>query len=45
MAACSSDEDLGEGTPFTQALGKDYTDLSTQASALPAEPAESGAVR
>jgi outer membrane protein OmpA-like peptidoglycan-associated protein len=42
LAACSGDEDLGEGTPFTQALGKDYTDLSTQASALPAEPAESG---
>src|SRR4051812_21558053 len=42
LAACSSDEDLGEGTPFTQALGKDYTDLATQATALPAEPAESG---
>jgi outer membrane protein OmpA-like peptidoglycan-associated protein len=42
LAACSSDEDLGEGTAFTQALGKDYTDLSSQAAALPAEPAESG---
>jgi outer membrane protein OmpA-like peptidoglycan-associated protein len=42
LAACSSDEDTAEGTPFTQALGKDYTDLSTQASALPAEAAESG---
>jgi len=42
LAACSSDDELGEGTAFTQALGKDYTDLSGQASALPAEPAESG---
>src|SRR3954470_11191966 len=42
LAACSSDEDLAEGTPFTQALGKDYTDLATQASALPAAPVESG---
>jgi outer membrane protein OmpA-like peptidoglycan-associated protein len=41
LAACSSDEDTAEGTPFTQALSKDYTDLSTQAAALPAEPAES----
>jgi len=42
LAACSSDEDTAEGTPFTQALTKDYTDLSAQAAALPAEPAESG---
>src|SRR3954468_16384762 len=42
LAGRSSDEDLAEGSPFTQALGKDYTDLSTQASALPAEPADSG---
>jgi len=41
LAACSSDEDTAEGTPFTQALSKDYSDLSTQAAALPAEPAES----
>jgi len=41
LAACSSDEDTAEGTPFTQALTKDYTDLSAQAAALPAEPAES----
>jgi len=41
MAACSSDEDTAEGTPFTQALSKDYTDLSAQAAALPAAPAES----
>jgi OOP family OmpA-OmpF porin len=42
LAACSSDEDTAEGTPFTQALAKDYGDLSTQAAALPAEAAESG---
>jgi outer membrane protein OmpA-like peptidoglycan-associated protein len=42
LAACSSDEDTAEGTPFTQALSKDYTDLSAQAAALPAEPTESG---
>jgi outer membrane protein OmpA-like peptidoglycan-associated protein len=37
VAACSSDDDLGGGSPFTQALSKDYADLSGQASALPAE--------
>jgi len=42
LAACSSDEDEAGGTPFTQALAKDYTDLSTQAGALPAAPVESG---
>jgi outer membrane protein OmpA-like peptidoglycan-associated protein len=40
LAACSSDsEDTAAGTPFTQALAKDYADLAAQASALPAEPA------
>jgi OOP family OmpA-OmpF porin len=40
LAACSSDsEDAAAGSPFTQALSKDYGDLSGQASALPAEPA------
>jgi outer membrane protein OmpA-like peptidoglycan-associated protein len=39
LAACSSDEDTASGSPFTQALQKDYTDLSSQASALPADPA------
>jgi outer membrane protein OmpA-like peptidoglycan-associated protein len=39
LAACSSDEEAGLGTPFTQALSKDYNDLAGQASALPAEPA------
>jgi len=42
LAACSSDdEEETTGTPFTQALSKDYSDLSGQASALPAEAAES----
>jgi outer membrane protein OmpA-like peptidoglycan-associated protein len=41
LAACSSDEDAGVGTPFTQALSKDYNDLAGQASSLPAEPTES----
>jgi len=41
LAACSSDEETAAGTPFTQALSKDYNDLSSQASALPAEPTES----
>ncbi len=42
LAACSSDdaEDIGPGSPFTQALAKDYGDLATQAAALPAEDAE-----
>ena len=39
LAACSSDSEEAAGTPFTQALSKDYNDLSGQASALPAEPA------
>jgi outer membrane protein OmpA-like peptidoglycan-associated protein len=41
LAACSSDEEAG-GTPFTQALSKDYNDLSGQASALPAEKTDEG---
>src|SRR6185503_10511386 len=40
LAACSSDEEEAGGTPFTQALSKDYNDLAGQASALPAEQAE-----
>ena len=40
LSACSSDsDDAAAGSPFTQALAKDYGDLSAQASALPAEPA------
>ena len=42
LAACSSDSDEATGTPFTQALAKNYTDLYTQASALPAPQAEGG---
>src|SRR5260221_9429371 len=41
LAACSSDEETSAGTPFTQALSKDYSDLSGQATALPAEATES----
>ena len=41
LAACSSDDEEATGTPFTQALSKDYSDLSGQASALPTEAAES----
>src|ERR1700730_5836987 len=41
LAACSSDEESAGGTPFTQALSKDYNDLAGQASALPAEKTES----
>jgi OOP family OmpA-OmpF porin len=41
LAACSSDDDNTAGSPFTQALQKDYTDLSTQASNLPSEPTDS----
>src|SRR6478735_5136355 len=39
LAACSSDDEEATGTPFTQALSKDYSDLAGQASSLPAEPA------
>ena len=39
LAACSSDDDTTSGSSFTQALQKDYTDLSSQASALPADAA------
>lgn len=41
LAACSSDDEEGIGTPFTQALYKDYSDLAGQAASLPAEEAES----
>ena len=43
MAGCSmfddSDSDASAGTPFTQALNKDYGDLAAQASSLPGEAA------
>lgn len=41
LAACSSDEDAAQGTPFTQALSKNYASLATEASTLPGEPVES----
>ena len=37
LPACSSDDETAAGTPFTQALSKDYNDLAGQASALPAD--------
>jgi len=36
LAACADDQPAATGSPFSQALYKDYTDLSTQAAAAPA---------
>ena len=37
LAGCADDEDMtATGSPFSQALFKDYTDLATQAGAVPA---------
>lgn len=43
VAGCSSmdDSDDNAGSPFTQALNHDYTDLASQASSLPSAPEES----
>src|SRR5580693_3092549 len=41
LAGCADDDTTG-GTPFTQALAKDYTDLSTQAAALPVPNQDTG---
>jgi OOP family OmpA-OmpF porin len=41
LVACSSDEENSAGSPFAQALSKDYGNLATQASALPTEHVES----
>ena len=40
LAACSSDDEDVAGTPFTQALNKDYADLAGQASSLAGEKAD-----
>jgi len=40
LAACSSDGETTAGSPFTQALSKNYNDLAGQASALPGERVE-----
>jgi len=40
-ACASSDDSEFAGTPFTQALQRDYSELASQAEALPADPAES----
>jgi OOP family OmpA-OmpF porin len=40
LAGCMGDEDItASGSPFSQALFRDYTDLATQAAAAPAPPA------
>jgi OOP family OmpA-OmpF porin len=40
LAACSSDGDeAAVGSPFTQALAKNYTDLASQAASLPGDAA------
>jgi outer membrane protein OmpA-like peptidoglycan-associated protein len=39
LAACSSGDEETVGSPFTEALSKNYSDLAGQASALPSEPA------
>jgi outer membrane protein OmpA-like peptidoglycan-associated protein len=36
LAGCGGDEGVATGSPFSQALYKDYTDLATQAAAAPA---------
>jgi outer membrane protein OmpA-like peptidoglycan-associated protein len=41
LAACSGDDEAIAGSPFTQALSKDYIGLASQASALPREAVES----
>ncbi len=39
LAGCADDQDItATGSPFSQALFKDYTDLATQAAAAPAPP-------
>ena len=40
LSACSSDDEEAAGTPFTQALNKDYADLAGQASSLAGEKTE-----
>ncbi len=38
LAACSDSDETNAGSPFSQALAKDYGDLAAQASALPPAP-------
>ncbi len=41
LAGCAGNEDVtASGSPFSQALFKNYTDLSTQAASAPAPQAE-----
>jgi outer membrane protein OmpA-like peptidoglycan-associated protein len=41
LAACADDQPAATGSPFSQALYKDYTDLATQAAAAPAPESNS----
>ncbi len=41
LAACADDQPAATGSPFSQALFKDYTDLATQAAAAPAPESDS----
>ena len=36
LTSCAGDDEIATGSPFSQALYKDYTDLETQAAAAPA---------
>ena len=40
LTGCASDDATGTGSAFTQALGKNYSDLGNQAAALPVPPEE-----
>jgi OOP family OmpA-OmpF porin len=40
LAGCAGDEEVASGSPFSQALFKDYTDLATQAASAPAPQAQ-----
>ena len=40
LAGCASDEEVPAGSPFSQALFRNYTDLATQTAAAPAPEAE-----
>jgi outer membrane protein OmpA-like peptidoglycan-associated protein len=42
LAACAGDEETATGSPFSQALYKNYTDLANQAAAAPAPQSDQG---
>ena len=45
LAACAGDDTGPAGTPFTQALARNYTDLATQAAATPGTRSERGVLQ